>query len=208
MTKHEIQTTDKGIFFDVQAFEHAQRLAKLFADASMVPDHFKRNIGNCLIALNFAARTKIDPFMCMQNMYVVAGRPGIESKFAIALVNGSGKFSPLQYELNDDKTACHCYATRKADDEKCVGPTVSIEMAKAEGWMQKKGSKWQTMPELMLRYRAAMFWARTYAPETLLGMLTVDELTDVYDVEKNKNGTFEVVSPADELTEKLHGGDS
>jgi hypothetical protein len=52
-------------------------------------------------------------------------------------------------------------------------------MVKSEGWLQKTGSKWQTMPELMFQYRAASFFGRLYAPDILKGMQTVDEVKDV-----------------------------
>lgn len=45
--------------------------------------------------------------------------------------------------------------------------------------MQKDGSKWKTMPDLMLRYRAATLFARTYAPELTMGMHTVEEEQDI-----------------------------
>jgi len=59
------------------------------------------------------------------------------------------------------------------------GPTVTLEMAQTEGWATKAGSKWKTMPELMLRYRAAAFFGRLYAPEILMGMQTVEESADI-----------------------------
>jgi hypothetical protein len=52
-------------------------------------------------------------------------------------------------------------------------------MAKAEGWLDKAGSKWKTMPELMLKYRAAAFFGRLYAPEVLMGMQTSEEVIDI-----------------------------
>jgi hypothetical protein len=52
-------------------------------------------------------------------------------------------------------------------------------MAKAEGWLTKTGSKWITMPELMLKYRAAAFFGRLYAPEVLMGMQTTEEIVDI-----------------------------
>jgi len=35
------------------------------------------------------------------------------------------------------------------------------------------------MPELMLRYRAAAFFGRLYAPEILMGMQTAEEVADI-----------------------------
>jgi len=57
-------------------------------------------------------------------------------------------------------------------------------MAAAEGWATKAGSKWKTMPELMLRYRAAAFFGRLYAPDILMGMQTAEEAVDVVSVKK------------------------
>ena len=185
-----------GIFFDAQAFDLAQRVAKVFSSSTMVPDHFKNNVGNCLIALNLASRMRCDPFMLLQNMYIVHGKPGIEAKLAIALVNASGKFSPIQYKFNEEKTECYAYATRTATNEVCKGVRVSIQMAKDEGWMGKPGSKWKTMPELMLQYRAAMFFARAYCPESLFGMQSKEELVDVYDLSPGPSG-YELAKSGD-----------
>lgn len=53
-----------------------------------------------------------------------------------------------------------------------------MEMAVKEGWYGKNGSKWQTMPEQMLRYRAASFFGRVYAPELLMGLRSAEEEQD------------------------------
>ncbi len=55
---------------------------------------------------------------------------------------------------------------------------ISMEMAIKEGWYTKNGSKWKTMPEQMLRYRAASFFGRVYAPELLMGLRSVEEEQD------------------------------
>lgn len=72
--------------------------------------------------------------------------------------------------------------TEKATGEVIEGVTITIGMAKAEGWYGKAGSKWKTMPELMLRYRAAAFLIRTVAPELTLGFQTTEEVRDVIDI--------------------------
>ena len=58
-----------------------------------------------------------------------------------------------------------------------------MQMAKAEGWLDKGGSKWKTMPELMLRYRAGTFFGRLYAPDVLMGLYTQDEALDIANVQ-------------------------
>ena len=56
---------------------------------------------------------------------------------------------------------------------------MTMEMARNEGWVTKSGSKWQTMPELMLAYRAAAFFARVHCPSALMGFQTAEEVRDL-----------------------------
>jgi len=60
---------------------------------------------------------------------------------------------------------------------------VTWAMVEAEGWASKAGSKWKSIPDLMFRYRSAMFLARLYCPEVLLGMHSVDELHDIQPID-------------------------
>lgn len=78
---------------------------------------------------------------------------------------------------------CVAYAVEKATGETLESDPVTIEMAIKEGWYTKTGSKWVTMPMLMLTYRAAAFWQRVYAPEMSMGFRTVEEERDVVDTD-------------------------
>jgi hypothetical protein len=73
---------------------------------------------------------------------------------------------------------------------------ISIEMAVKEGWYTKNGSKWQTMPEQMLKYRASSFFGRIYAPEILMGLRSAEEeqdnIIDVTPEPEVKNTTGQV----------------
>ena len=169
-------------------WELAQRIAKAFAAADLVPQQYRGNLPNCLIALEMANRMGASPLMVMQNLYLVHGTPGWSAKFLIASFNQSGKFSALRYEFNKDAKgkpiACRAWAVERATGEKLVGANVSLDMAASEGWSTKAGSKWKTMPEQMMMYRAASFFVRTYAPELSMGLRTVDEIADnVIDVD-------------------------
>jgi hypothetical protein len=209
MTEKGLTTTTASLqavnsnemLFNVQMFEHAQRVSKLFATSSMVPDHFKNNVGNCFIALNIASRMQLDPFMVMQKMYIIHGKPGIESQLIIALINKSGLFTPLQYRMEgeDKEMKCTAYATHNETGEVC-SQTVTWDMVEAEGWNKKPGSKWNTLPELMFRYRAAAFFARVYCPEVIMGMKTSEELHDTVHLYKKADGTYssDVKSIADQ----------
>jgi len=198
----QIAVREISLLLDIEKFEHAQRVAKMLSTSTMVPDHFRDNIGNCVIALNYAARVGIDPFMCMQKMYLIHGKPAIEAQLQIALFNRSNEFSNLQYKLsgNGDSRQCTAFAITAKTGEEIEGPAVSIDMAKKEGWFGKKGSKWQTMPELMLRYRAAAFFIRLNAPETTLGISTMEEAIDIGDGPKD-------ITPEQQIIEHANHGD-
>lgn len=192
-------TASQSLFFDVAKFDHAQRVAKMLVTSTIVPEHFRNNIGNCLIALNYAERVKADPFMVMQNMYVVHGKPGLEGKLIIALVNQCGRFEPL--EFIEDNKGCTAQAKEIKSGRTLTGPPVTWETVKGEGWLSKPGSKWKTMPQIMFRYRSAAFFARVYCPEVMLGMQTVEEINDFVDLKKTSTGAYEPeVEPAPETS--------
>lgn len=173
----ELITTEQQETFSLQAFDHAQRVAKALSSSTMIPKDYQNNIPNTLVALEMAHRIGASPLMVMQNLHIIHGRPSWSSAFIIAALNASGRFTALKFKATP--TECQAYATEKATGELLEGPTVTIKMAEAEGWISKTGSKWKTMPELMLRYRAAAFFGRLYAPEIMMGMHAVEEVQDV-----------------------------
>jgi len=155
----------------------------MLAASDLVPQQFRGNVANCVIALNIASRLGADPFAVLQSLYIVHGRPAWSSQFLIAMVNASGRYTPLQFRMTGtgDDTTCVAHAKDKETGEVVEGPPVSIKMAKDEGWATKSGSKWVHMAPLMLRYRAGAFFARIYAPDLCLGMRTMEEEVDIRD---------------------------
>jgi hypothetical protein len=67
-----------------------------------------------------------------------------------------------------------------------TGAKVTMQMAKDEGWIDKAGSKWKTMPEQMLMYRAGAFFARVHCPDVLYGIQMVEEVKDTFGYEENE----------------------
>lgn len=162
----------------LSAFETAQRQAKALSASDLVPQQYKNNVANTLVALEIANRIGASPLMVMQNLNIIHGRPSWGSSFIIAAINGSGKFTALRF-VGDLTKGIKAVCQEKATGETLEGPVVTMEMAKSEGWLDKTGSKWKTMPELMMRYRAAAFFGRLYAPEITMGMHTTEEIVDI-----------------------------
>ena len=173
----EITTNETAETFSLQSFEHAQRVAKALSSSTMIPKDYQNNIPNTLVALEMAHRIGASPLMVMQNLHIIHGRPSWSSSFIIAALNSSGRFTALKYKTTP--TTCQAYATERSTGELLEGPLITIEMATVEGWTTKQGSKWKTMPQLMLMYRAAAFFGRLYAPEIMMGMHAVEEISDV-----------------------------
>lgn len=161
----------------------ALQLAKVYATSSMFPRVYQGNVGNCMVAIDFAKRMGISPFMVAQNLDIIQGNPSWKSTAAIALINNCGRFEPLEYEINhnEDWTEFSGYAYAKdiKSGKICKGTVVDKKMCVAMGWWDKNGSFWKKMPEQMLKYRTSVFFARTYCPEALMGLYTTDEMRDI-----------------------------
>ncbi len=185
-------------FNDLQGFELMQRAAKALAASTLVPEQYQGNLPNALIALEMAQRIGASPLMVMQNLYIVHGRPAWSSKFLIASFNQCGRFSAIRFEWfgtrGKDDWGCRAWAVEKSTEQKIEGPVITIGLAKEEGWYEKKGSKWKTIPELMLMYRSAGWLVNTHAPEISMGLNTAEELGDVFDAGLDANGTYRVTT--------------
>lgn len=92
---------------------------------------------------------------------------------------------------NIDNIECIAYTTKRGDDGVLEGSPVDLVMAILEGWYTKNGSKWQTMPLKMLKYRAASFWVNEFAPEISMGIRTIEEQEDM---PETHDAEYEVVS--------------
>lgn len=168
-------------FADSASFEHAQRVAKMLSASNLIPQAYQNNIQNTMIALEMANRIGATPLMVMQNLHVIQGKPSWSSAFIIAAINSCKKFAPLRFVVKGQGDKMQCFARAKdlTTGKMLNGVTVTMAMAKAEGWIDKAGSKWKTMPELMIQYRAAAFFGRLYVPEIMMGMLTAEEVQDI-----------------------------
>lgn len=183
-------------FGNKESFEHSQRVALMLSKSELIPSTFQNKPANVMIALELATRVGASPFMVMQNLYVVHGKPAWSSQFLIATLNACGRFTALRYEEDSQNGGrTRAFAKDIKSGEVCYGAWVSMEMAKSEGWVDKNGSKWKTMPEVMRRYRAASFFTKQFAPEVSMGIHTYEEAQDItsYIPNGNGNGTHDEV---------------
>ncbi len=191
----ELTVTDKNNTTLINPYENPQRWQEMMAMATslsktaIIPAAYSGKPEDCLIAIEMANRMNVSPLFVMQNLYVVRGRPSWSGQACMALIKGSNEFKDVKPvytgEKGKDSWGCYVEAVRIKDSEVVKGAEVTVGIAKKEGWFSKKDkfgnetSKWQTMPELMLAYRAAAFFARVHIPNALMGCQVEGEAEDI-----------------------------
>lgn len=162
-------------------FEHIQRVAKVFANSKLVPEAYRNNVADCIIAMEMAHRLGVSPMMVMQHTCMIHGRPGVEGKFVIGLVNKRGPYpAGIKFKYEGDGLKRKCIASGVRANGEVDEVEFSLQQAKDWGWYDKAGSPWPKMPDQMLAYRAGVFLARRYCPEVLMGVPPArEELEDV-----------------------------
>jgi hypothetical protein len=187
-----------GPFASRESFDLAKQAADFYAMSTIVPQAYQKNQPNCFIAIDIAMRLAMDPLQVMQSLYVINGHPAWSAQFIIGQINTSPKFKPgsVRFNMKGEgmERSCQVSATLRGTQEVVRGTTVNMAMAKAEGWLDRTGSKWRTMPEQMLQYRAGSFFARIHLPERLLGIATVEEVGEIYDAEPVEKPTSGVAA--------------
>lgn len=170
-------------------FQAIMKVAEAFSKTAIVPQAYQGKPEDCMIAVDMANRMKVSPMFVMQNLYVVKGKPSWSGQACMSLIKSNPEFKNVQPRYTGERGqkswGCYIEATRKKTGEVIHGPEITIGVAMAEGWFSKKDkygnetSKWQTMPELMLAYRASAFFARVYIPDSLMGCSVEGEAEDI-----------------------------
>lgn len=175
-----------SVFSDGASFNMAMEMSKCLSSSTVVPKEYQGNVGNCMIAIEMASRINTSPMMVMQNLYIVNGRPAWSSQWIIAMINSSHRYkTELQFEFGNSKEdgglSCRAWA-EDWSGHKVYGPKITMTMASNEGWTGKNGSKWKTMPEVMIQYRAASFFGRMKCPDMIMGIYSSDEVLDMGEI--------------------------
>ena len=175
---------------DLKVFETTQRMAKLLSVSNIAPQNYRGNLADCVVAIDIGNRMGLSPLVVMQNSQIVHGNFSWKGTACKAMIDGCGKYKKTRYvevgERGKDSWGFYLEAIDN-DGEVVKGIPVTMEMAKKEKWYDKSGSKWQTMPELMMKYRASAFFMRTECASLAMGFLTAEENEDIYNGNKKSN---------------------
>lgn len=172
------QPQQSSIFLDSRLNNQAQAIASQLASSALVPEAYQGQKGhfNCMIAIEMANRMGLSPLQVMQNLNIVRGKPDWSATFVLATIQSCGRFKDFKYNISGqgDALAVGCSAIDVSSGLEVVGPVISLDMAKAEGWA-KSNRKYQTMPEVMLRHRAVKAFGRFYISDLLLGLERLED---------------------------------
>ena len=166
----------QGLTIDERNWMLAKSKAAAMAQLpeGFLPQTYTGNPGACAIACEMALRMGVSHLFVMQNLYVVHGMPTWSGKSCKALIDNCGQFAGrtryrMEGEEGTETWGCRLIGVDKLTGEKVEGPKVTVKMAKDAGWWNKNGSYWPKMTEMMLKYRAAAYFARAECPEVLMG---------------------------------------
>lgn len=156
-------------------FNHMYRVGAVLASSPLFPDHLRKGDrqqaeANGMLVVNMALRLREDPLTVAQNIYFVGGKPGWNATYMISKANQHGVFAdPIDWDIsgNKDSLSVTAFAKMKGTGKR-VEATADMEMARQEGWT--RNTKYKSMPEQMLRYRAATMLIRLYCPEVMVGI--------------------------------------
>ena len=190
---------------DAKLYNQSLAMAQTLSKSEIIPQSYKGKPADCLIAIDIANRLGLSPAIVMQNSQIVRGNFTWRGSACKAMIDGCGRYQKTRYVYvgEEGKDSYGCYLEAIDNDGDIIkGVPVTIAMAKKEGWYNKDGSKWQTMSDLMLKYRAAAFFMRTECASIAMGFLTKEEVEDIYGKQTIDNQKASVV---DMLDEEING---
>lgn len=151
-------------------FGAVKQLAELMAAAKLVPEHLRNSPGDCLLVIAQASSWKMNPISVAQATAVVRGKLCYEGKLVSAVLTSLGAIEGrLSYEFSGTGQGMTVIVTGTPRGGKTVSLTGSVKQWRTDNKM------WDSDPQSMLAYRGTRQWARLFAPEAMLGVMTPDE---------------------------------
>lgn len=206
---YEPTETQISVYSDISLYEQFSRMAESLCKSELVPQSYRNKPESCLLAIDMARQIGCkSPFFIMQNLNMIQGKPSWSGQYCTAIVRANFKNTHLEWvgDPKDENFGCRVIATDRYGNE-CKGTLVTMKMAKAEGWTNKNGSKWLTMPIQMLQYRAFAFFARVHCPEKLLGLYDEYETSDINAQRQRSSNVVNLENKLKEIAENIIEGE-
>lgn len=149
--------------------------AKELAHGSLVPQAYREQPANILLAMDFGASMGLTPAESLYRISVIQGKPTAGAELIASNVRKAGH--RLRVEKDEGRMSATATIYRADDPEFPFSVTRDMEWAKGMGLASKDNYKRQ--PLTMLTWRAITACAREACPEALYGVAyTPDEMFD------------------------------
>ncbi|UWE84715.1 hypothetical protein NY035_01850 [Corynebacterium diphtheriae bv. mitis] len=153
-----------------QAMQDALSIAQAMCATQMVPKSYFRKPEDGAAAIMYGAELGLNAMQSLQQIMVINGKPGIETRTAVALLKGHG-YDIRTVSTSDESVTVEGTGPLGEHEES----TWDIARATKAGYTSNK--LYQTIPQQMLYAKAAMEVARKIAPHVLSGIAySTDEL--------------------------------
>lgn len=161
--------------FAITSLDEAMRYSQAIADAGIVPDSFKSQPANILVAQEIAKALGESVWVTMSEMSIISGRPSFSAKFMRSRVRQAGH---KLREYFDEETGTAKAVIIRSDDPD-FEHTSKWNRAKAEQHGLWGKGHWKKNPELMLKNRSLSEVVREACYEVMGGVAyTPDEVQD------------------------------
>lgn len=213
--RREIQNVIDAVpILDTARFEHMQRVARVMASSSMIPESlrtvgkgdnkealpFEQVLSNCFLVVNQAARWGMDPFAVISCCAVVHGRLAYEGKLVSAVLAAKLGISLNHYFTGESGTdGYRIYLCDQPFTETLIAqlkpgvkiPGVRLWDGSVGEWKTTgAGTPWtQKNYSRMLIYRGSRDWTRIYEPALMLGVYSDDEMLDLVEDARARRAT-------------------
>jgi hypothetical protein len=152
--------------------------AKIMAVSGIaVRKHLRDNPGVCAAICMQAQRWEMDPFAVANKSYAISDQIAFESQLIAAVINTRAPITgrlKTRFEGEGQNRKCIASATFIGEDY----PT-EVESPPISQITPKNSPLWKSDPDQQLAYYTKRLWARREAPEVLLGVYDIDELSHV-----------------------------
>lgn len=149
--------------------------AQTVADGSLLPQAYRGNPANVLIAVNLGQAMGLGPAESLYRINVIQGKPTASAELIAAQVRKAGH--KLRIDKDEARQSVTATIVRCDDPDYPISETRDAAWAKAMGLASK--DNYRKQPMTMLTWRAITAAAREACPEALYGVAyTPDEMTD------------------------------
>lgn len=144
--------------------------AQTLAASNLLPDAYKKNPANVLVAIEYGNALGIAPIQALNSINIIKGKPTMSADLMATMVRKAGHRLRV---TGDDKRA-EVTIIRKDDPDYVPAPIVwTLERAQQAGLLSNPS--WKKYPAAMLRARAITEAARAWASDALAGVIYTEE---------------------------------